>query len=144
MDNESKVFIFLDKPDITVGVEFVKNFKTDSVNFRIASAISNDVFTSFYEEEGETTYNLLNNAEIVPSFDEATILAVGTIFISDNPIAVVRGEAVNYTVSILKTLWFKNEFEALTDLIKNEVVMNGALVLAGQKLNTDFIYDTNE
>lgn len=120
-----QVVRFISKKEIAVGVKFVKD-KDVSVGFEVRSA------TDSTDTNGDVFFNLIDeDGDVVSSFDDALLLASGRIFQSENPIDIVRGDAVNYTMKLEPHTYFRNEFEALVTVIQNDIRVSGYNVLMG-------------
>jgi hypothetical protein len=132
------VITFESNRDIVVAIRFRKQ-KENSIIVRF------DVVSAIDHFDGNGAYDLISpSGDFVESFEEALQLASGTVFMSDNPILLARGEATNYTVKLGDNLFFKNEFEALIRIISNEVKENGRKILFDEDLNEEYEFRSEE
>ncbi len=125
---------FESRGDVVVGVEFIKE-EGDSlrVAFQIVSATDSPFLDD--QDESEVLFNFLNGEEVVQSAGEATLLASGNIFgLNFLPDSHKHLNSLNYTVKMENHLYFKNEFEAIADIIQKEVLFKGGKILAGEPL----------
>lgn len=136
---KKEVVVFEKINDIVIACLLRFNKRENFIGYFIFDAVEE---SSLFDPEVEDgTYNLLGPMGKVDSFEDATQLAAGKIFISNDPFLIVNGKIFNYSIVFTANRPFLGEeIEGIVEIIKTKLLDYAKDLFAGKELDNEFIF----
>lgn len=142
MKENKKVVVFEKANGIAIGCLLLYKERGDSVQFFLFDAVDE---SSPYIDDEEPKYNLLGPDGVVDTFEKATQLAAGHIYLSHDPRSIILGNFIDYRITFDGRRSFQEiEVDAIIHIINTRLKEYLKKLMGGEKLDNEFIFESDE
>lgn len=139
MNIKKEVVVFEEHNSFVIACVLSYDKRENFVKYFIFDALEESSLFDMDLVEG--SYNLLGPSGVVDSFEDATQLAAGKIFISNDPTSIINGRIINYSVTFDGHRPFlAHQIESMVEIIKTRLQEYASKIIAGEELDNEFVF----